>query len=102
MVKSKNQNGVNVVRKSYGKMRGTRKKLKLRKKLAISAYLKEFNAGDKVSIIISTGKNIQSPKFQGLTGTVVGRRGNSYEVKIRDKNAEKTLFIKPEHLSICR
>jgi len=38
------------------------------------------------------------PKFHGLTGTIVGKRGNSYLVKIRDKKKEKIIISRPEHL----
>ncbi|MEM7819633.1 MAG: 50S ribosomal protein L21e [Candidatus Aenigmatarchaeota archaeon] len=89
-----------MVRKSYGKMRKTRKKLKLSKKPTLTRFLQEFNPGDKVVIDIATCRKIPHPNFQGLTGTVIGKRGRSFEVKIRDKNSIKTLFIRPEHLKL--
>jgi len=89
-----------MVRKSYGKMKRARNKLTLSGKPNVNAFLREFHLGDKVCINISTGKNIPTPRFQGITGTVIGRRGNGYEVEIKDKNAPKILFIKPEHLKL--
>jgi large subunit ribosomal protein L21e len=87
-----------MVRKSYGKKRRTRHKLKLEKRIAITRFLQEFGIGDRVHVDISTNKNIPHPKFQGLTGKVVGKRGASYIVMVKDGNATKRIFIKPEHL----
>jgi len=89
-----------MVRKSYGKMKGARKKMRLKKKPTINTFLKKFKVGDKVSINISTGKSIPSPKFHGKTGTVSSKRGNAYEVKIKTGERIKAVFIKPEHLRL--
>ncbi len=87
-----------MVRKSYGKMRGTRHKLKSRGKPTISKFLKDFNNGDKVCIDFVPSSKLPHPRFQGLVGTVVGKRGKSYIVEIRDGNAPKKLMLRPEHL----
>lgn len=87
-----------MVQKSYGKKRRTRHKLKLTKKATITKFLQTFNDGEHVHIKISTNKNIPHPKFQGLSGTVIGRRGRAYAVSIYDKNAKKVIFVKPEHM----
>ncbi len=66
----------------------------------ISRLLVNYKEGDKVHIVLepSIQKGMPHPRFHGTTGTVIGKRGSSYLVKIRDKNREKTIIVRPEHL----
>ncbi len=86
-----------MVRKSYGKMRGTRHKLK-KKPHTISRYIDTFNVGENVRIDIVSQKNMPNPKFHGMSGRVLERKGNSYLVEVMDQNAVKKIYVKPEHL----
>jgi large subunit ribosomal protein L21e len=86
--------------KSYGKMRGTRKKLQSRGKLAVNAYLQEFKSGDHVHIDFEPSSPIQHPRFQGLTGTILKRRGRNYIVQVHDGQKLKQVFVRPEHLKL--
>ena len=61
-----------MVRKSYGKMRGTRKKLKSRGKIPINRYLAKFKKNDIVHINIVSSSKFQHPKFTGRTGKIIG------------------------------
>ncbi|MDY6764154.1 MAG: 50S ribosomal protein L21e [Halobacteria archaeon] len=65
-----------------------------------SHAVQEFEEGDKVHIKIdpSVPKGRPNPRFHGHTGTVKGKQGRAYQVKIEDGDKKKTLFIKPEHL----
>ena len=86
-----------MVRKSYGRMRGTRYKLE-GKTHNITAYIDTFDVGERVWInAVSQGK-MPHPKFQGAAGKITGKRGGSYLVEVRDKNAVKKLYVRPEHL----
>lgn len=87
-----------MVRKSYGKMRGGRKKLKLRKKLSVTPYMRQFEEGQKVHISIISSSRFPHPKFQGMTGTVCSRSGRTYVVEVREGNALKKVYLRPEHL----
>ncbi len=89
-----------VPQKSYGKMRGTRKKLRLGKKPGTTRFLQSFQPGDTVHIKFITTKKIQHPRFHGMTGKVIEKRGRSYAVQIRDGSVLKTLFVRPEHLKL--
>jgi large subunit ribosomal protein L21e len=89
-----------MVRKSFGKMRGSRHKMTLHRRPTVNSFLQKFNIGDKVVIDAATGKNFVHPNFQGFTGTVLSQRGRSYCVQIREKRALKTVFMKPEHLRL--
>jgi large subunit ribosomal protein L21e len=79
----------------YGqKPKGTRGKLNL------SEYFKELKEGDKVALVRNSAVNqiCFHKRMQGRTGEVVGKRGRSYIVKVKDLNMEKTFIIPPIHL----
>lgn len=85
-----------MVRKSYGKMRGTRKKMAGRSS-SISRFLDKFEVGESVHIDFSSHR-IPHPKFQGFTGRIVGRSGQGYVVEVMNGDAAKKISLKPEHL----
>jgi large subunit ribosomal protein L21e len=89
-----------MVQKSYGKMRGTRKKLKLSGRPGTTKFLQSFSVGDSVHIHFTTTIRIQHPRMQGSTGKVVEKRGRSYVVEVRDGGVMKKLFVRPEHLKL--
>lgn len=66
----------------------------------ISRLLEEYTEGDKVHIVLepSIHRGMPHPKFHGMTGTIVGKRGTSYLVEIRDKKKYKTIITRPEHM----
>ena len=63
-------------------------------------FFQKFNSGDSVAVVRELSQ--QSPGFpkriQGRTGKVLGKRGNAYEVEIKDFNMKKQYIIKPIHL----
>jgi large subunit ribosomal protein L21e len=89
-----------MVQKSYGKMRGTRKKLAGGRRPGVTAYLKQFKEGDMVHINLLSSSPIQHPHFDGKTGRIVERRGRNYVVEIREGSVLKKVFMRPEHLKI--
>lgn len=77
------------------------KKLREKGKIPLSEYFKELTQGDKVNLKIngSIQKGRFFPRFHGLTGTVTGKKkGECYEVIIKDGGKQKMLFIHPIHL----
>tara|TARA_Y100000310_G_scaffold248931_1_gene254913 strand:- start:16 stop:306 length:291 start_codon:yes stop_codon:yes gene_type:complete len=72
-----------------------------RGKISLSKYFQVLNKGDKVNL--KTNPSVQKgrffPRFHGLTGTVTGKKGFCYEVKIVDGRKEKTLYVHPIHLN---
>lgn len=87
-----------------GNRRKTRHKLKqsIRKKgkLRISDYLRQFKKGEKVNLVINprVHKGTFHPRFMGKTGTIIGKRGSCYEIRLIDKGKEKTVIAHPIHL----
>ncbi len=88
------------------KQRKTRHKFKQhyrnKGKISLSRYFQQFELGDKVNLKINP--NVQKgrffPRFHGMTGTVTGnKKGECYEVQIKDGGKKKMLFVHPIHLS---
>jgi ribosomal protein L21E len=78
---------------------GKKKPVRTRGKLALSKYFQEFKEGDSVAVVEEPSVRSSFPKrLQGLTGTINGKRGRAYSVKIKDRAKEKTFLIPPIHL----
>ncbi|QGA80340.1 50S ribosomal protein L21e [Candidatus Nanohalobium constans] len=91
-----------MAQKSQGSQQGARNKLSntAKDKTTVNEYLKEFEEGEKVLIKIEPSESEGRPhqRFHGKTVEVTGKQGDSYEVKFKDGNIEKTLYIPPIHL----
>ncbi|TFH04566.1 MAG: 50S ribosomal protein L21e [Methanosarcina sp.] len=89
---------------SHGERRCTRYKLQktVRERgiSPVSRAIQEFKEGQMVHIDIdpSVQKGMPNPKFQGSTGKVVGQRGRSYVLAVRNGNAMKSVISLPQHL----
>jgi len=76
-----------------------RKPVRTRGKIQLSKYFQEIEKGEKVAVIQEKAIASNFPKrLQGRTGTIEGKRGRFYVVKIKDQNKEKTFIIEPIHL----
>lgn len=91
-----------MVKKSRGFRAKTR--FKIRQKTAyrptITKFLQEFKRGQRVVIVQepSSHKGMPHPRFKGVMGKVVEKRGKAYIVEILDGNKVKKLVSRPEHL----
>ena len=74
-----------------------------RGKVPLTQYFQDLKEGDKVGLKINPG--IQEgrffPRFHGLHGTVIGKKGFCYQIKIKDGGKEKLLNVHPIHLKKC-
>ncbi|MCD6461812.1 MAG: 50S ribosomal protein L21e [Thermoplasmata archaeon] len=66
----------------------------------VTHTLLELKEGDKAAIVIdpSVHKGMPHRRFQGLTGVVVGKRGDAYILQVRVGDKMKTVLSRPEHL----
>lgn len=88
------------------KSRGFRAKtrFKLRQKVAyrptVNKFLKEFKKNQTVVILQepASQRGMPHPRFKGLSGKIIEKRGKSYIVEIADGNKVKKLIARPEHL----
>ncbi|PSQ46997.1 50S ribosomal protein L21e [Halobacteriales archaeon SW_7_65_23] len=89
---------------SHGPQKGTRHKLqndaRERGTSPPQQAVERFEAGDSVHLALdpSVQKGRFHPRFNGLTGTVVGKQGQAYKVEITDGDVEKAVIVKPAHL----
>ena len=76
-----------------------RKSIRTRGKLQLSKYFQELDDGAKVAVTINKSVSFSFPKrLQGRTGVVVGKRGKSYVVEVKDVEKVKKFIIAPIHL----
>ncbi len=91
-------------RKGKGSRRKTRDKLskyiREKGKIKINRILQTFKENDYVVIKIdpSYHKGMPHPKFYGMVGKILRKRGDCYEVLVNDKSKEKILIVHPAHL----
>lgn len=83
---------------------GSRYKLKKhvrrRGKLSLTKYFQKFNIGDRVVLKAEPAyqKAMYFPRFHGKTGIIQSKKGNCYNVLIKDHDKEKTMIVHPVHL----
>ena len=89
-----------MVSKSHGPRRRTRSKFRGGKKFTVNKFLKKFEKGQRVALVVDPSSQSGMPfrRFHGLSGEVFGKRGTAYLVKIKDGGKVKTVIAKPEHL----
>ena len=93
-----------MIQRSKGIRSKSRKKLSKRPRergiSSITKALQQFEKGDYVDIVIdpSIHKGMPHIRFQGYTGKIEGKQGESYLVGINDGKKHKALIIRPEHL----
>jgi large subunit ribosomal protein L21e len=66
----------------------------------ITRFLQEFKKNQSVVILQepSSQKGMPHPRFKGVFGKVLEKRGKSYIVEILDGNKVKKVISRPEHL----
>ncbi len=67
--------------------------------LSVATFIKQFKEGDKVAIVPKGNfRNIPHPRYRGRIGTVVSKRGDAYEVRVKIMSAQRTLIVPAVHL----
>jgi large subunit ribosomal protein L21e len=93
-----------MVKASKGIMEKTRQKFRRgprqRGLSPITRSFQSFKDGERVTIVIDSSlqKGWPHHRFHGMTGTIVGRRGNAYLVDVRFGGRIKQAIVRPEHL----
>ncbi|KAB1193884.1 MULTISPECIES: 50S ribosomal protein L21e [Haloferax] len=89
---------------SNGPMKGTRGKLSNKPRERGTSppqrSIAEFEDGQKVHLNLdpSVREGRFHPRFNGLTGEVVGKQGRAFKVQINDGGKEKLVIVRPAHL----
>ena len=90
--------------KSNGPRQGTRRKLandpRDRGTSPPQRAIQEYEEGEKVHLKIdpSVPDGRFHPRFDGLTGEVVGKQGSVFKVEINDGGKDKTLLVAAAHM----
>ncbi|MFA9416768.1 50S ribosomal protein L21e [Natrinema sp. HArc-T2] len=90
--------------KSNGPRQGTRRKLandpRDRGTSPPQRAIQEYEEGEKVHLKIdpSVADGRFHPRFDGLTGEVVGKQGSVFKVEINDGGKDKTLLVAAAHM----
>ncbi len=96
-----------MVKASKGPRRRTRSKLRKRVRnkgmSPISKSLQSFNVGDRAAIEIdpSIHRGQPHPRFQGLSGVILGTQGRSYIIEVRTGGKFRKLIVFPAHLKMA-
>ncbi len=89
---------------SKGPSSGSRKKLANRPRdrgfSPPQRAITEYEEGDRVHLALdpSVREGRFHHRFNGHTGTVVGKQGKAFQVQIVDGGKQKTLMVRPAHL----
>ena len=92
-------------KKAKGKRAKTRHKGRRRRaKATVNKKLRSFRKGSRVMLLIDTSIHSAMPplRYQGMTGTVQGKRGSVFTVELKEGNLAKYLIVHPAHLSAAR
>jgi len=92
-------------KKAKGKRAKTRQMMRRKhKKKGVTKLFSELKEKAKVKVNIDSSIHAGMPPtlFQGKTGTIIAKRGNCFEVKIKDGKKEKTIIAGPAHLAEIR
>lgn len=77
----------------------THKHIRQKGKFSFMRFFQKLKEGDKVAVAQELSVPFPySHRLQGRTGTVIAKRGQAYEVVIKDLNKPKTYMIQPIHL----
>ncbi len=92
-------------RKAKGYRRKTRYLLKRkpreRGKTGLSKLLREYEADEKVVVILdpSVHKGMPHRRYHGRIGVIAEKRGKSYVVNVSQGKAIKEIIVRPEHIT---
>lgn len=93
-----------MAQRTGGLRRKTRSKFKknvrMKGKISIRNYLQSFKIYDKVALVMepSIHAGIFHQRFQGDVGTIIGKQGTCYKIRIIDGKMEKLFIVHPVHL----
>lgn len=91
-----------MAQKSSGSQQGARDKLSktVGDSTTVNEHLKEFEEGETARIQLnpSINEGRVHVRYHGKNVKVTGKRGDAFEVQVKDGGKTKTLYIKPVHL----
>ena len=98
---------ITMVSRIGGFRRKTRHKLqkniRQKGKVSLQKYFQEFEEGQRVVLKAEPAikKGLYFPRFHGKSAVVSKKRGECYEVTIKDGKLPKTIIVHPVHLKLA-
>ncbi|MBS3135290.1 50S ribosomal protein L21e [Candidatus Woesearchaeota archaeon] len=76
------------------------KNVRRKGKISLSRYFQTFREDDVVRLIAEPAyqNGMYHPRFHNKAGVIKGKKGECYEVMIKDGKKEKMLIVHPVHL----
>lgn len=92
--------GEAIMKGSKGFRANSRYKLK-EGRFKIADSLQDFKPGNSVRIKLNPNihRGMPHPKYQGAFGKILGKKGNSFILEIKNGNKLKQIISRPEHLA---
>lgn len=83
-----------------GSRRLFRKTPRTRGKISLTKFFMPYEMGDRavLSAEPAVQKNLYHQRFHGRAGNIVAKRGDCYELEIKDGNKTKTIIVHPVHM----
>ena len=80
------------------------KHYKAKGKISLTKYFKEYDMGEKVILKAepSIQKGMYFPRFHGKLGIIKKKRGECYEILVKDGKLEKNIIVHPIHLRLAK
>jgi len=73
-------------------------------KISLTKFFMPYEQGDvaMLSAEPAVQKSLYHHRFHARTGVVIGKRGDCYELELKDGNKKKLLIVHPVHLKKVR
>ncbi len=90
------------MKRSHGPNSKHSRRLRSTGRMTVRRQLLAFNAGQKVRITVTPvyKRGKVHLRFNGRSGTVLGKQGDAYIVELMDGGKRKTLVIRNVHLTL--
>lgn len=83
-----------------GTRRLFRKTPRTRGKISLTKFFMPYKVGDRAVLAAEPAvqKNLYHQRFHGKSGTITGKRGDCYELRIVDGGKQKLIIVHPVHM----
>ena len=77
-----------------------RKSPRTRGKISLTKFFMPYKVGDRavLSAEPAVQKNLYHQRFHGHAGFIIGKRGDCYELEIKDGGKTKMVIVHPVHM----
>jgi large subunit ribosomal protein L21e len=89
------------MKRSRGEFSGFTRKLRAKRRLTPSDFVKSFSLGEKVRIVPYPNYKVGKPphkRYRNRVGVIVEKRGDAYVVEVKDGGKIKKIIAHPIHL----